>query len=97
MQNVVNLPTLDDLRTYVRTVLCQRDHLDINQTPFHQAVIKRSGRPCGLFFQVDGPRMVRNTAVWAGEENRILCYDSKGMCFAEFRVSEGPDPLKLAG
>jgi len=33
--------------------------------------------------------------VWAGEENRILFYDSSGLRFAEVRLSEGPDPLKM--
>jgi hypothetical protein len=34
--------------------------------------------------------------VWAGEEGRILCYNSSGVRFAEVRLSEAPDPRKLA-
>jgi hypothetical protein len=34
--------------------------------------------------------------VWAGEENRVLFYDSSGLRFAETRLSEAPDPVKLA-
>lgn len=90
------LPTLDSLRSYVLQVLCQHDQLDPGQTPMHQAVLMRSGRPCGLFFQVQGPRMVKTYAIWAGEENRILFYDSMGGRFAETRLTEAPDPLKLA-
>jgi hypothetical protein len=93
---VAVLPTLDDLRHYVLRTLCAHDHLDPGQTPLRQAVIRRSGRPCGLFFQVQGPRMLKTYAVWAGEEDRILFYDSTGLRFAETRLSEGPDPLKLA-
>ena len=51
--------------------------------------------PCGLFFEVQGPRMVRTHAVWAGEEGRILFYDTHGQRFAQTRLSEGPDPRKL--
>jgi hypothetical protein len=40
---------------------------------------------------------MRNYAVWAGEENRILFYDNSGERFAEVRVSEAPDPLRLTG
>ena len=70
--------------------------LDPDQTPLAQSLITRSGRPCGLFFQVQGPRMVKTYAVWAGEEGRILFYDSQGVRFAQTRLSEGPDPRQLA-
>ena len=96
MENVACLPTFDELRRHVRTVLCAHDKLDPTQTPLHQATITRSGRPCGLFFQVQGPRLVKTYAVWAGEEDRILFYDSTGQRFAQTHLSEGPDPLKLA-
>jgi hypothetical protein len=97
MDAVVALPTLDQLRRYIHSTLCERDRLDPGQTPLFHAVIKRSGRPCGLFFQVQGPRLLKTYALWAGEEDRILFYDSTGARFAETRLSEGPDPLKLAG
>jgi hypothetical protein len=94
---VVALPTLDDLRSHVLQALCAHDHLDPNTTPLHQALIKRSGRVCGLFFQVHGPRLLKTYAIWAGEEDRILFYDSTGARYCETRLSEGPDHLKLAG
>ncbi len=96
MDAVLCLPTLDELRHHVRAVLCGHDQLDPAQTPLHQSVIKRAGRPCGLFFQVQGPRQVRTYAVWAGEEDRILFYDSTGQRFAQTRLSEAPDPRKVA-
>src|SRR5438132_7938536 len=97
MDAVVSLPTLADLRAHVLRTLCQHDQLDPTQTPMHQALIKRSGRPCGLYFVVQGPRLVKTYAVWAGEENRILFYDSSNHRFAETRLSDSPDPRKLAG
>lgn len=96
MHTVAALPTLDQLRRHVLLTLCARDNLDPSQTPMHQSVLTRSGRPCGLFFQVQGPRLLKTYAVWAGEEDRILLYDSTGLRFAEIRLSEAPDPLKLA-
>ena len=92
----VSLPTLAKLRAHVLERLCVHDRLDQNQTPLYQAVIRRSGKPCGLFFQVQGPRMLKTHAVWAGQENRILFYDSTGLRFAESRLCEGPDPAELA-
>jgi hypothetical protein len=94
MDPVASLPTLDALRQHVLTILCQHDQLDPTQTQLLQSVVTRSGRSCGLFFQVQGPRMVKAYAVWAGEEGRILFYDSHGRRFAQTRLSEGPDPVK---
>jgi hypothetical protein len=96
MATVAALPTFEELRRHVREILCAHDQLDPKTTPLHQALIVRKGRPCGLFFQVQGPRMLQTYAVWAGEENRILFYDSMGLRFGETRLSEAPDPLKLA-
>jgi hypothetical protein len=92
----ISLPSLEKLRQHVHQTLCARDRLDPQQTALHQARIARSGKPCGMFFLVQGPRLLKNYAVWAGEENRILFYDSTGVRFAETRLSEGPDPLELA-
>jgi hypothetical protein len=96
MCHVVSLPTLAELRRHIHELLCQPDQLDPQQTPLQQAVITRRGRPCGLFFQVQGPRLLRNYAVWAGDENRILFYNSSGERIAEMRLSEAPDPRALA-
>jgi hypothetical protein len=96
MQTVAGLPTVEALRGHVLDTLCARDRLDPAQTPLHQSLITRAGRTCGMFFQVQGPRQVKTYAVWAGEENRILFYDSTGVRFAETRLSESPDPRKLA-
>jgi hypothetical protein len=95
MESALSIPTLERLCDHVRHVLCERDRLDPTQTPMHRTLIRRGGKACGLFFQVQGPRRVRTFAVWAGEENRILFYDSAGARFAESRLSEAPDPRAL--
>src|SRR5262245_28216230 len=92
---VVPLPTLEQLRQFVRETLCAHDRLDPQQARLRQALIRRSDRSCGLFFQVEGPRLMKAYAVWAGEEHRLLFYDASGTRFAEARLSDAPDPHKL--
>jgi hypothetical protein len=92
----VSLPTLEELRAYILATLCQQDRLDVSQTSLLEEVLVRSGKPCGLLFEVKGPRQLKTYAVWAGEENRILFYDSAGLRFAETRLSDAPDPRQLA-
>jgi hypothetical protein len=92
MITVASLPTIGDVRQHVLQLLCMHDNLDPEQTPMFEGLITRSGRPCGLFFQVQGPRRLRTYALWASDEHRILFYDSTGMRFRESRLSEAPEP-----
>ena len=93
---VVPLPTIDQLRLFVRDRLCEIDHIDPEQAHLRQAVIRRRGRPCGLFFQVQGRQLLKTYAVWTGDEHRILFYNSKGERYDQVRLSDAPDPTKLA-
>jgi hypothetical protein len=89
--SVVALPTPESLTRFVRDMLCSHDRLDPAQTPLYRSILKRQGRPCGLMFHVEGPRLLKTSAVWAGDEHRILFYDSTGTRFAEARLSEEPE------
>ena len=90
MNNVACLITLEELRRHVLEVLCANDRLDPGVTELHESVVLRRDKPCGLFFQARGPRQIKTYAVWAGEENRILFYNSTGERFGETKLSEGP-------
>lgn len=92
----LSLPTLEKLREHVLLALCAHDRLDPQQTPLHEAVITRSGKPCGLFFKVEGPRQLKIHAVWTSAEKRILFYDASGVRFAENRLRRSPTLLRLA-
>ena len=95
MRDVAALPTLHEVCNHVLIALCRNDNLDPCQTPLHQAIITRKGKPCGLFFQALGPRLLKNFAIWAGDENRILYYNSCGERVAETHLSEAPNPRTL--
>lgn len=94
--SVQSLPGTDDILKYVHQMLCSHDNLDPQQAPLRHFRIIRSGRLCGFFFQVNGPRAVKVYAVWASDENRILFFDSAGTRYAETRLSDSPEPAKLA-
>ena len=91
---VLALPTLPELLAFVHAELCTFDELDPGQAPLKQSPLVRRGKVCGLVFHVDGPRMLRTSAVWAADENRILLYDSTGKRAREVRLTESPDALE---
>ena len=95
MTTVVDLPSLESLVAYVRQTLCEHDQLDPGQTPLSRAMLRRQGRVCGMIFELEGPRLLRTYAIWAGDEQRLLFYDSTGKRFAEVRLSDGPDPALI--
>jgi len=90
--SVVAVATREALCDFVKRVLCDYDRLDLGQTPFFVAPITRTGRGCGLMFHVEGPRLLKTSAIWVGDEHRILFYDSQGLRFHEAKLSESPDP-----
>jgi hypothetical protein len=92
MHTVVSLPSPDELRRYVRETLCDHDRLALDAVTFLEGFVKRAGRICGVYFEVQGPRQMRSHAIWVGHEHRILFYDSLGTRFLDVSLSEGPDP-----
>ena len=85
---VVALPTVDELAAFVHRTLCLQDALEPGQTPLHRKGLTRAGRPCGAVFHVEGPRLLRTSAVWAADDHRILFYDSTGQRTRAVRLSE---------
>ena len=91
MPDVVALPAPDDLVNHVRATLCERDCLDPAQTPLFRTPLVKAGRPCGLVFHIEGPRLLKTSAVWSADADRIVFYDSTGTRFREVRLSESPE------
>lgn len=91
---VLSLAKWDELSGYVHRALCSQDSLDLSQTPLVRTMLVKSGKPCGVLFHVEGPRVLRTSAIWAAEENRILFYDSSGQRSRIVRLSEAPELAK---
>ena len=87
---VAALPTLEALSNFVRTTLCEQDRLDPEQTPFFRTPMVRNGRPWGYLFHVDGPRMLKSSAVWAADAETVVFYDTQGLKVQEVQLTDAP-------
>ena len=87
---VVALPRMENLTAFIHQTLCTQDALDPTQTPLFRTPLKKRNRLCGMVFHVEGPRLLRTSAVWSADEDRILFYDSTGNRVNEVRLSESP-------
>ena len=90
-QGVVACAAVEELAAFVHRVLCDRDALDPTQTPLFRTRLTKAARVCGLVFHVEGPRLMRTSAIWSADDARIIFYDSSGVRFHEVEVSENPE------
>jgi hypothetical protein len=89
-QVVVACAAVEDVAALVHQVLCEKDSLEPDQTPLFRTPLKKAGRACGIVFHVEGPRLLRTSAVWSADDDRIIFYDSCGLRFHEVKFSEAP-------
>ncbi len=82
--------TLDDLRRFIHSMLCQKENLLADQFQMTELRLSRNQQPCGLQFCLRGPRSVRLAAIWAAAENTIYLYDARGARYLKMRL---PHPL----
>ena len=67
-----------ELRNYVHETLCSHNLLKRGVFPLTERRLQRSGKPCGIFYCLHGPRMVKFTAIWEMDKNQILFYGPSG-------------------
>lgn len=84
------IENLDELRTYVKNILCLHSQLDSDAFPLTERILIRAERPCGIFFCLCGPREVKLTAIWETERNTVLFYGSTGERFHKTQLVEAP-------
>jgi hypothetical protein len=85
------IQTLDDLRHYVKNILCLENQLEIDAFPLTERTLIRANRPCGVMFCLHGPRAVKLSAIWETERNTVLFYDQTGERFRKVQLAEAPN------
>lgn len=95
-QGVVACAAVEELAAFVHRVLCDKDALDPLQAPLFRTPLTKAGRVCGLVFHVEGPRLLRTSAVWSADDDRVIFYDSCGLRFREVTLSESPNLAEVA-
>lgn len=90
VENAERLPTLEQVHQYVAHTLSRLETLDPDRFPLTHQILNRSGKPCGIYYCLQGPRAVRLTAIWETEQNTILFYGSCGRRMQRTRLLEAP-------
>ena len=82
---------LEELRDYVNETLCEHHQLQIDAFEMTERVLRRAGKPCGVFFCLHGPRGVQFTAIWETDRNCILFYGPTGERFQKTQLAQAPN------
>ena len=81
---------LEQLKEFVTHTLCQQNDFEVGVFQITEKLIKKSGRICGIYFCLHGPRSVKLTAVWETINNSILFYGSTGERFKKTVLERAP-------
>ena len=81
---------MDALREYVYETFCDEYQLQIGAFAMTERVLKRGGKPCGIFFCLHGPRAVKFTAIWETDRNQVLFYGAGGERFLKTQLLDAP-------
>lgn len=87
---LTQISNLDALRDFVNETLCDHYELKLDAFEMTERVLRRGGRPCGMYFCLHGPRAVKFTAIWETDRNRILFYGSTGERFLKTQLLVAP-------
>jgi len=80
------IESIRDLREYVNTMLCNHCQLKAGAFSLTERVLMRTGKPCGIYFCLHGPRATKFTAIWEMDRNQVLFYDSRGKRFLKAQL-----------
>jgi hypothetical protein len=81
---------IHDLRDYVNTTICTHCQLQPGRFMMTERLLRRNGKPCGLYFCVHGPRATKFTAIWETDRNQVLFYGSSGERYLKVQLLEAP-------
>ena len=87
---LTQISNIDALREFVNETLCDHYELKLDAFEMTERVLRRGGRPCGMYFCLHGPRAVKFTAIWETDRNRILFYGSTGERFLKTQLLVAP-------
>jgi hypothetical protein len=86
----LQIGSITDLRDFVQEQLCDQNELEVGAFQLTERVLEKSGRPCGVFFCLHGPRSVKLIAIWETSSNTILFYGSTGERVGRIRLARAP-------
>lgn len=90
LAQVQQIDSMNELREYISATICHRHQLQDGAFPMTERILTRGGKPCGIYFCLQGPRATRFSAIWETDRNQVLFYGAAGERFQKTQLVEGP-------
>ena len=87
LEQTATVATLDELRQFIHTKLCEKENLLAEQFRLREAALMMRGRQCGMEFTVKGPRSIRLGAIWASDQSIVNFYDTQGERYLKVKLA----------
>ncbi|MBX3439200.1 MAG: hypothetical protein KF861_17045 [Planctomycetaceae bacterium] len=88
--------TVDDLRSFVHSLLCARENLLADQFQTRVTELRQGADCCGLQFHLQGPRSVTLSAIWTRQQNVVYLYDARGQRYGKISLPHRPTSNPVA-
>jgi len=94
-ERLERIHNVDELRNFIREMLCAKENLVSEQFPISEIVLRRGSESCGMQFMLFGPRSIRLGAIWATDHNVVYFYAANGERYLKVllkhRITEIPE------
>ena len=92
----LRISNYSELYDYVNETICLHNQLKKGAFQLTKRLLTRNGRPCGIFYCLHGPRMVKFVAIWEAEKNQVLFYGPTGEKVQQTKIVDSiQDDLSL--
>ncbi len=90
--------TFFELKDFIYSTVCQREHFVEGAFPMTERVLKRRDQICGFLFSIHGPRSVVCNVVFETERNAVHFYSAAGerLTTVLVELATGPSVLQTA-
>ena len=92
----LSISNCSELSDYVNETLCYHNQLKKDAFQMTKRLLVRSGRPCGIFYCLHGPRMVKFTAIWEKDNNQVLFYGPTGEKVQQTKLLDSISDMETA-
>ena len=90
LETAKSVQSMEELRRYVADTLGNIENLRSDQFQLSQNTLYRAGKPCGVYFRLQGPRALCLSAIWETDGNSILFYGTCGQRMHRTKLIQAP-------
>lgn len=90
LETAKSVQSMEELRQFVAATLSSIENFRADQFQLSQSTLYRAGKPCGVHFCLQGPRVLCLSAIWETDGNSVLFYGTCGQRMHRTKLVHSP-------